>query len=79
MMYAQVAVNNLRPNTEWSMSGDEADGIVWITQGVKPITAKELQDEIARIKAVEAQQPALKAALLDRLGITADEAKLLLA
>jgi hypothetical protein len=78
-MYAQQAVNNLRPNTEWTMSGDEVGGIVFHTEGVKPITAKELADEVARLKAIEAQKPALKAALLERLGITAEEASLLLA
>jgi hypothetical protein len=79
MMYAQEAVNNLRPHTEWTMSGDDADGIVFHTAGVKPITAKELADEIARLEAIEAQKPVLKAALLERLGITAEEASLLLA
>ena len=78
-MYAQEAVKNLRPNTEWTMAGDEADGIVFHTAGVKPITAKELADEIARLEALEAQKPALKAALLERLGITEEEARLLLA
>jgi hypothetical protein len=78
MIYAADAVNNLRPNTQWTMTGDQVSGIVWHTSGVKPITEKELQTEIERLQAIEQQKPALKAALLERLGITAEEAVLLL-
>jgi hypothetical protein len=78
MIYAADAVNNLRPNTEFTMSGDEVTGIVWHTPDVKPITAKELKDEIARLKKIEEQKPILKAALLERLGLSEAEAKLLL-
>lgn len=78
MIYAADAVNNLRPNTEFTMSGDEVTGIVWHTPDVEPITAKELKDEIARLKKIEEQKPILKAALLERLGLSEAEAKLLL-
>ncbi len=60
------------------MSGESIDGIVFHAQGVEPITAKELKDEIARLQAIEAQKPIQKAALLQRLGITQEEANLLL-
>lgn len=79
MIYAADAVNNLRPNTEFTMSGDEVTGIVWHTPDVEPITAKELKDEIARLQKIEEQKPILKAALLERLGLSEAEAKLLLA
>jgi hypothetical protein len=78
MIYAADAVNSLRPNTEWIMKDDDVDNIVWHTEGVKPISSKELQDEMARLEALEAQKPVLKAQLLNRLGITAEEAVLLL-
>ena len=78
MIYAADAVNNLRPNTEWIMKDDDVDNIIWHTEGVEPISSKELQDEIARLKNIEAQKPVLKAALLQRLGISEDEARLLL-
>jgi hypothetical protein len=78
MIYAADAVNNLRPNTEWIMKDDDVDNIIWHTEGVEPISSKELQDEIARLKNIEAQKPVLKAALLERLGISEDEARLLL-
>jgi len=78
MIYAGEAVNNLRPNTEWTMSGEEVVGIIWHTPNVEPITAKELKDEISRLKKIQEQKPILKAELLERLGITEDEAKLLL-
>jgi hypothetical protein len=79
MIYAGEAINNLRPNTEWTLTGEKIDGLVFHTEGVKPITAKELADEIARLEAIETQKPALKTALLERLGLTAEEAALLLA
>jgi hypothetical protein len=78
MIHAAEAVNNLRPDTEWTMADDDVENIIWHTEGVEPISSKELQDEIARLENIEAQKPVLKAALLDRLGITEDEAKLLL-
>lgn len=78
MIDTAAAVNSLRPNTEWSMSGDDVENILWITEGVEPLTQSEVNAEIVRLQNLEDQKPILKAALLERLGLTADEAKLLL-
>jgi hypothetical protein len=33
---------SLRPGAEWTMSGDDVEGIIWHTEGVQPLTAKEV-------------------------------------
>jgi hypothetical protein len=72
----------LRPNKEWAITGEDFNSIQYFN-GCKPITKAEFELEIAQYDARKAEQAeakaAQKAALLDRLGITEDEAKLLLA
>ena len=41
---------SLRPGTEWSMSGDDVEGIIWHTEGVNPLTKAEVDAEIARLE-----------------------------
>jgi hypothetical protein len=71
----------LAPSAEWTLSGDDYSKIDWISESTKP-TAKQVADTIEQLPALElASIEALlqsKAALLERIGITADEAKLLL-
>ena len=75
------ALRNLCPDAEWSLSGDDYADLVWLSDGTPP-TVAQLEKEIAAIPSKEAASKAAantaKAALLERLGITADEAKLLL-
>ena len=71
----------LIPNGGYVQYGEDFDGIQFIE--CDPITKKQYEDGFAQYDAwvsekAEAHATA-KAALLDRLGITADEAKLLLA
>jgi hypothetical protein len=70
----------LCPNTEWIIYGDDFDSIQWIKGD--PITKADFQAGFAKVDAWKAEQVAKaaadKAALLAKLGITADEAKLLL-
>ena len=70
------------PDSEWTLNGDNYEGLVWLSDTDKP-TKKQLDDLWAEVQAeivAEAEAKAAeKAALLDRLGITEDEAKLLLA
>jgi hypothetical protein len=70
----------LRPNGGWIISGDDFDSIQWIH--IEPITKKQFEDGFNQVEAFKAQQAteaeAKKQALLDRLGITAEEARLLL-
>ncbi len=71
----------LIPNGGWVMTGDTYEGIEFID--CEPITKAEFEAGFAQYDAWKAEQDsakaAQKAALLDRLGITEDEAKLLLA
>ena len=71
----------LCPNTEWVISANDYDSIQWI-KGEK-ITKAEFEAGFAKVDAWKAEQDAKaeadKSALLAKLGITADEAKLLLA
>ena len=71
----------LIPNGGWVISGDEFEGIQFLE--CEPITKEEFETGFAQWDTLKAQQDAdkaqAKAALLDRLGITAEEAALLLA
>jgi hypothetical protein len=71
----------LIPTGGWVVYGDDFDSIRY-DEGVKPITRKQYEAGFAQYDAFKAEQEtakaASKAALLDRLGITEDEAKLLL-
>jgi len=70
----------LIPNGGYIQTGETWEGIQFID--CEPITKKQYTDGFAQYDAWQAEQDlahaANKAALLDRLGITEDEAKLLL-
>ena len=70
----------LIPNGGWYISGDEYEGIQFIE--CEPITKAQFEAGLAQYDAWKAEQDSKaateKAALLTKLGITADEAKLLL-
>lgn len=83
MSYLVKAIQNLKPGTEFSFIEEDYSTIVWNKiEGSIP-TLDEVNAEIALIKAEEATAAALKAeakaGLLARLGVTAEEAELLLA
>ena len=71
----------LIPNGGWVITADDFDSIIY-DEGVLPITKKQFTDGFAQYDAWKTEQDAAQAstktALLSRLGITADEAKLLL-
>ena len=70
----------LIPTGGWVLTGDSWDGVQFIE--ATPITKEQFDAGFAQYDAFKAEQDAKavadKAALLARLGITADEAKLLL-
>jgi hypothetical protein len=70
----------LIPTGGWVISGDDFEGIQFLE--CDPITEKQFKDGFAKFDAWAAKEQeakaASKAALLDRLGITAEEAALLL-
>lgn len=82
MDYLTRAILSLRPGAQFAIQEDDYSTIVWHElEGTAP-TAKAVTDEIARLKAAdltaESDRAAAKTALLARLGLTAEEAKLLL-
>ena len=82
MSYLVKAIKKLRPEAEFSLENDDYATIVWDKLDGQAPSKKALEDAIEQIKLDEtnAEINAAKAkqALLDRLGITDDEAKLLL-
>ena len=72
----------LRPNAEWSLIGESITGLAFADDSVEPITESEYAQAeaelVAQAEADKQADAAAKAALLERLGITEDEAKLLL-
>lgn len=42
------ALQNLRPNSEWVLSGDEYEGLNWLDDTEKP-TEEEIYNEIGRL------------------------------
>jgi hypothetical protein len=62
MITTAQAVMSLRPNIEWSMNGDDVEGIIWHTEGVEPLTTAEVQAEIKRLEKAEADKATADAA-----------------
>jgi hypothetical protein len=50
MITTAQAVMSLRPGAEWSMNGDDVEGITWHTPNVEPLTTAEVQAETARLE-----------------------------
>jgi len=82
MITTEQAVMSLRPGAEWTMNGDDVEGIIWHTEGVEPLTSAEVQAEVKRLEKAEAQavadREAAKAsalAKLEALGLTTEEAQ----
>ncbi len=74
------AIHKLRPNKEWVL--DEKTGLKFFDENVIAPTDTEIVAVMSEIEAndaaVESQKLIQKAAVLDRLGITEEEAQLLL-
>jgi hypothetical protein len=81
MISYTAILNKKYAGSQWTLNGDDYAGLVWLSNTDKP-TKKELDDlwpQVQSEMAAEIQTKAAeKAALLDRLGITEAEAKLLL-
>jgi hypothetical protein len=82
MIETAQAVMSLRPNIEWTMSGDDVEGIIWHTPDVEPLTTAEVQAEMVRLEQAAIDEAAAKEAAkasalakLEALGLTADEAQ----
>ena len=82
MSYLAKAIRKLKPTAEFSFTDEDYLNIQWdVLEGDAP-TQADIDTAIQQVIADEAQSEinkvADKAALLNRLGITAEEAKLLL-
>jgi hypothetical protein len=82
MNYLAKAIHKLKPTAEFSFTEDDYSTIKWdILEGIAP-TQAEINSAIEQVKADEITEAttkaAQKAALLTKLGITAEEAQLLL-
>ena len=80
--YLSLAIRALVGSDDFAYTGADYDSIEWITEPSTIPTAAQVKQKIAELKQLDenqaAQKAADKAALLERLGITADEAALLL-
>jgi hypothetical protein len=80
--YLSAAIQRLRPTAEFSFIDNDYSTIQWDVLEGNPPTQAEIDAAIEQVKAdeiaAEAKAAADKAALLAKLGITADEARLLL-
>jgi hypothetical protein len=80
MATSQEVLRFLIPNGGWVMVGDDYEGITFVE--CDPITKAQFEAGFAKCDAAkikrDADEAAAKAALLAKLGITEDEAKLLL-
>jgi hypothetical protein len=76
------AIQSLRPNIGFSMQGDDPLTIIWDIPNTTTPTDVEIAAALKSLEAKRIKDAADKAiakkALLERLGITADEAALLL-
>ena len=78
--YTQI-LNYKYQGSEWVLNGEDYAGLEWLSDSPKPskATLDALWDETKAHRAEKIQEKVdAKAALLERLGITADEAALLL-
>ena len=80
--YIMKAIKKLKPTSEFSFNDEDYSTVKWYKLEGKAPTQKQIDDAIEEIKVeeiAEAEAKALaKSALLTKLGITEDEAKLLL-
>jgi hypothetical protein len=80
MATARDVLTMLIPDGGWIITGNEYEGIQFIS--CDPITEKEFKDGFAKVDAWLAgetiKKDAARKVILDRLGITAEEAAILL-
>jgi hypothetical protein len=81
-MYLEKAILKLRPSSEFRIENNDYATIEWFVLEGKAPSQSEINETIEQIKADEAQslidKATAKAALLERLGLTENESKLLL-
>jgi hypothetical protein len=80
MDISQILTLNYK-GQEWHLTGENYEGLDWLSKTTKP-TLQELEDQWPevelKVSKLAADKIATKQAVLDRLGLTIDEVKLLL-
>jgi hypothetical protein len=80
MDIATILTNNY-PGSEWYLNGDDYSGLTWLSSDKKP-TKKELEDQwtkvIENLAEKELSKKQTREAILLKLGLTEEEAKVLL-
>lgn len=78
--YTMILIENFK-DVEWALDGDDYEGLTWLSDTPKPSKA-ELdalwQSTLDAIEQKKSDAIAARQAILDRLGLTSDEAALLL-
>ena len=77
MILIGQAIQSLRPNTEWTLNGDDVENIIWHTKNVQPLTLAEVQTELIKLEQEEASKKEIAKNKLAALGLTADDLKAL--
>jgi hypothetical protein len=76
------AIRNLAPESQFSFQDEDLTTLEWQSENIKKPTIAAIEKEIAKVISAKeteaANKEAAKAALLTKLGITAEEAVLLL-
>lgn len=78
--YARTLVH-LAPNAKWSISGNDYSSLEWLSKDVKPTEEEIIAAWPAAKAAYEAKvatRATNKQAILDRLGLTQEEVRVLL-
>jgi hypothetical protein len=65
MITTAQAVMSLRPGAEWSMNGDDVEGITWHTPDVEPLTQAEVDAEVIRLEQAAVDAEAERIAALE--------------
>ena len=82
MSYLVKAIKKLKPTAEFSFTDEDYSTVQWDVLEGKAPTQKQIDDAIKQVKAEEIAEAeanaAQRQAILDKLGLTADEAQLLL-
>jgi hypothetical protein len=69
------------PDAQWNLNGEKYEGLEWVSNSPKP-TQEELEslwDEVQSLKQVELEAKiAQKSVILERIGLTEEELKVVL-
>lgn len=82
IFWATKAIREIDPTSEFVLRGDDLEGIEWHKVKKPEPTVEQIEAKIESVKTNfatdQAQRATDKSALLERLGLTEDEAKLLI-